>query len=429
MVKWSTFSPKQLKLLTWWIYNPDKNGVIAEGSIRAGKTLIMSLSFITWAMTTFKRQQFAICGKSIGSLNRNVITPLKEVLRNRGYKVIERKTSNLLMVSDKNTTNTFYLFGGKDESSQDLIQGVTLAGVYFDEVALMPRSFVEQALGRCSVEGSKFWFNCNPEGPSHWFYTEHILQAELKDYIVLHFNLEDNPSLSPTIINRYKNMFTGIFYKRFILGEWVFAQGIVYDCFDKEKHTYRDSEKQNILPIQILENDTVNGGLPIYGSDYGVNNPMVFLEGYKVRLSGDRVPHFYIDNEYYYDSKTAYSQKTDEEYTNDFINFKANKNYKFVAIDPSASSLIAAFRKRNLKVVRAENDVLEGIRMVYSLMATGHIHINIDNCPNLINELGTYIWDDKKAELGKEQVVKKKDHALDALRYLVKTTTQNYEVF
>lgn len=432
MIKWETFTNKQLQLLTWWTENsPEKmkNGVIAEGSIRAGKTLLMSLSFVVWAMSSFKKQQFAICGKSIGSLNRNVITPLKEVLRNRGYKVIERKTDNLLMVSNKDTTNIFYLFGGKDESSQDLIQGVTLAGVLFDEVALMPKSFVEQALGRCSVDGSKFWFNCNPEGPQHWFYVEHVLQAEQKGYLRLHFRLEDNPSLTKAIVNRYKSMFTGIFYKRFILGEWTFADGVVYDCFDEEKNTYTNTTRENILPLPILENDSVNGGSALYGSDYGVNNPMVFLEGYKIRKPGDRVPYFYIDNEYCYKSKENYTQKTDEEYAHDFIKLNNNKAYKYVAIDPSASSLIASFRKKNLKVIKADNDVEEGIRMVYALMATGHILINKDNCPNLISELGLYVWDAKRAENGVEKVVKKNDHSLDALRYMIKTTTRNYEVF
>lgn len=429
MFKWSTFTRKQLQLLTWWKRFPQLNGVVAEGSIRSGKTVLMGLSFILWSNQNYDRQQFAICGKTLGSLTRNVIVPLKEILINRGFKVVERRSDAKLIISYKGHTNTYYLFGGRDERSQDLVQGVTLAGVLFDEVALMPRSFVEQALGRCSVEGSKYWFNCNPEGPQHWFYTEHVIKAEEKGYIRLHFILEDNPSLSKDIINRYKSMFTGIFYKRFILGEWAFADGVVYDCFNEDKNCYTEESKGWVLPISILENDPMNGGTPYYGSDYGVNNPMVFLQVYKYRAPGDPIPHFYVDNEYYYNSKVHMTQKSDEEYVTDFFQFNGDTNYKSIIIDPSASSLIVALRKRGGKVMKADNDVEEGIRMVYSLMATGHIHINKTRCPNLVNELGLYVWDKKKSEKGKETVVKANDHALDALRYAIKTTTANYEVF
>lgn len=429
MFKWTPPSKKQLAVLTWWQAFPQLNGIICEGSIRTGKTLTLSFSFICWSMSNYDKQQFALCGKTIGSLRRNLITPLKEVLINRGFKVLERVTDNKLIISFQGKTNTYFLFGGRDERSQDLVQGVTLAGVLFDEVALMPRSFVDQAIGRCSVEGSKFWFNCNPEGPQHWFYTEHVLKAEEKHYLRLHFILDDNPSLSPEIIQRYKNMFSGIFYKRFILGEWAFADGVVYDCYSQDKNGYTDEERDTVLPIYIRENDTANGGAAIYGSDYGVNNPMVFLRGYKLRLPGDPVPHFYIDDEYYYDSKKHMAQKTDEEYVNDFLAFNGDLYFREIVIDPSASSLIASFRKRGVPVRKANNDVEEGIRMVYSLMATGHIHINISRCPNLVSELGLYIWDQNKADRGQEKVVKAHDHALDALRYLIKTTTANYEVF
>lgn len=429
-MKWTKLSNKQMKLLTWWTPNSPYNscnGVIAEGAIRSGKTIVMSLSYVIWSMSSFNKAQFAICGKTVGSLRRNLIGPLKEVLFARGYKVVDRQTENKLIVSKGSTVNTYYLFGGRDERSQDLIQGITLAGVLLDEVALMPRSFVEQALGRCSVTGSKAWFNCNPEGPNHWFYVEHVKQYKERKWLRLHFSLDDNLSLSEEVKERYYNNFTGIFFKRFILGEWAFADGVVYDCFTKEKNTYNNANKAEVLPYQIHENDP-DGGYPYIGSDYGVYNPMVYLEVYKVRKPGDPVPYFYVENEYYWNSRKEMKQKTDEQYVEDLKQFIGDKYYKTVIIDPSASSLIVAANKKGIKVMKANNDVEEGIAMVHSLVNTGHILVNSDNCPNLMNEFGLYVWDEKKGEKGKEQPVKENDHALDALRYVVNTTTMAFEV-
>ena len=430
-MKWNKLSRKQLQLLTWWMPNSpfkNANGVIAEGAIRSGKTTVGSLSYILWSMSTFKNQQFIISGKTIGSLRRNVITPLKDILYARGYSVFERKNDNVLVVSDGKVRNTYFLFGGRDERSQDLVQGITAAGAFLDEVALMPQSFVEQVLARCSVEGSKLWFNCNPEGPSHWFYINHVLKYKEHKYVRIHFNIEDNLSLSEDIVERYKNTFTGIFYERFILGKWAFADGVIYDCYTEAKNTYTEANKKDVLPISILENDIINGGTPFYGCDYGIYNPQVFLEGYKIRKPGDRIPYFYIENEYYYDGRKSMKQKTDGEYVSDFISFVDSKRYKQVIIDPSASSLIAAMRSEGIEVMKAKNDVNDGIRIVYELMASGHILINKDKCPKLISELGLYIWNDKKTDRGIDEPVKQNDHCCDALRYLINTTTNKYEV-
>ena len=159
-------------ILQWWCDDSpyaDKDGIICDGSIRAGKTTAMALSFVMWAMDCFADENFALCGKTINSLRRNVLKQLKNILFSRGYKVIEHRSENYITIIFDDVSNDFYLFGGKDERSQDLIQGITLAGVFFDEVALMPESFVNQATGRCSVEGAKFWFNCNPDSPNHYF--------------------------------------------------------------------------------------------------------------------------------------------------------------------------------------------------------------------------------------------------------------------
>ena len=172
--------------MTWWCeaapYS-DWDGIIADGSVRSGKTISMAPAFIIWAMTRYDEADFALCGKTVGSLRRNVVNTLKQQLISLGYEYEEKRTENLIVITDGNHTNYFYQFGGKDESSQDLIQGMTLAGVLFDEVALMPESFVSQAMARCSVTGSKLWFNCNPKGPSHWFKKDYVDIAKDKSLL------------------------------------------------------------------------------------------------------------------------------------------------------------------------------------------------------------------------------------------------------
>jgi PBSX family phage terminase large subunit len=240
--KFQPFSKKQRMVLNWWTdASPvaDADGIIADGAIRSGKTLCMSLSFVLWAMETFDGQNFAMCGKTVGSFRRNVLFWLKMMLNGRGYKFEDRRSENLLIVTKGNKENFFYIFGGRDERSQDLIQGITLAGVFLDEVALMPESFVNQATGRCSVDGSRMWFNCNPEHPQHWFKAKWIDKADEKRLLYLHFTMDDNLSLSDAVKERYRRMYTGVWFLRFIRGQWVAAEGACYPLFaaDPERFT------------------------------------------------------------------------------------------------------------------------------------------------------------------------------------------------
>lgn len=220
-----------MKVMCWWSAKSadrKKSALICDGAIRSGKTLCMSLSFICWALTCFNDCSFAICGKTIRSVRRNILNDLIPQLKEMGFSVNHKLSESLLEVSGLGRKHRFYIFGGKDEGSGSLIQGMTLAGVLFDEVALMPRSFVEQAMARCSVEGSKLWFNCNPENPQHWFYREWIERCEQRNALYLHFTMDDNPSLSRATKERYRKLFSGTFYKRFVEGKWVAAQGLVY---------------------------------------------------------------------------------------------------------------------------------------------------------------------------------------------------------
>ena len=418
-IKYVAFSKKQLQLLTWWTDESpyhDLNGVIAEGAIRAGKTIIMGLSFILCSMQKSSDINYAICGKTVASTRRNIIEPLIEMLKQRKFKVIDRKTEGKLIVIKNNNKNTYYIFGGKDEGSASLIQGITLGGVLFDEVALMPRSFVEQAMARCSVNGSKYWFNCNPEGPQHWFYVEHILKWKERKYIRIHFCLEDNPSLSKERIDNYKSLYTGIFYKRFILGEWAFANGIVYDMVTDENFYY-NSNRESAVPIKIIENDIK----PYYGVDFGTANPQVYLEVYKYVDYAKKEMCFYVENEYYWNSRKKLMQKTPDEYVSDFNNWC--KEFSYLIIDPSATPLKAAHRKYGHNVINAKNNVEEGIIGLSTLFANKMIKINKDNCPNLCAELGLYRWNEKKLNNGVEEVLKENDHCCDALRYAIMTST------
>lgn len=405
--KFLPFSKKQKQVLTWWLSNSpahNQDGIIAGGAIRSGKTLCMSLSFVMWAMECFDGQNFAMCGKTIGSFRRNVLFWLKLMLRSRGYKVKDHRADNLVVVTRKGKTNYFYIFGGKDERSQDLIQGITLAGVFFDEVALMPESFVNQATGRCSVDGSKFWFNCNPDGPYHWFKINWIDRAEEKKLVYLHFTMEDNLSLTERIKARYRSMYSGVFYKRYILGLWAVAEGIIFDMFDAEKHVVKGlSESVGSRYVSI---------------DYGTQNATVFLLWEK-NLQGKWI----CSKEYYYSGRDESSQKTDSEYADDLEEFTKGIDIERVIVDPAAASFIAELKKRGFRIKKAKNDVLDGIRFVGNMLNLGVLLFSED-CKETIKEFNSYIWDDKALERGEDKPIKQHDHCMDAVRYFAYTVVR-----
>lgn len=410
--KFQPFSKKQRKVLNWWCETSpvkDYEGIIADGAIRSGKTLSMSLSFVLWAMSSFNGQNFAMCGKTIGSFRRNVLFWLKLMLRSRGYKVVDHRADNLVTVAKGDTENNFYIFGGKDERSQDLIQGITLAGVFFDEVALMPESFVNQATGRCSVDGSKYWFNCNPDGPYHWFKTNWIDKQKEKKLLYLHFTMDDNLSLSEKIKARYRSMYTGVFFKRYILGLWCMAEGIVYDMFDSERC---------VKPIKEIAPKLIDGNRYV-SVDYGTQNATVFLLWNK---GVDGI--WYCIREYYYSGRDKGIQKTDAEYADDLNEWLEGTKIRAVIVDPVAASFIAELRKRGYKVLKAKNDVIDGIRLVGTKLNQNLVVIS-DSCINTIKEFASYIWDAKAAERGEDKPVKEHDHAMDAVRYFIYTILSN----
>lgn len=395
------FSEKQLRALTWWCdgsSDREKDAVICDGAVRSGKTMCMGISFIAWAFYRFEDASFALCGKTIRSLRRNMITPLIPVLTELGFFCTEKVSMNILEISNGKQKNRFYLFGGKDESSAALIQGMTLSGVMFDEVALMPRSFVEQALARCSVEGSKFWFNCNPEYPQHWFRQEWILACKRKNALYLHFKMEDNPALSNEMLSRYRQIYTGVFYERFIEGKWVAAQGAVYPFMSKDG-------MYCAVPRGTCEEYAVS-------CDYGTVNPASF------GLWGKKQGVWYRVDEYYFDSRREGYQKTDEEHYKALCKLTGEKEITGVTVDPSAASFIETIRRHGrFHVIPARNSVLDGVRKTAAALKEGQIRI-CKNCSDSIREFGLYRW---AQGAGGDMPVKENDHAMDDIRYFVTT--------
>lgn len=386
-------SSKQRQILAFPYTRYD--ALICDGAIRSGKTSFMTVAFVDDAMHRYNHQRFGICGKTVDSTVKNIIVPYRGLTyAQKRYRMKWSAKDKVLEVRRGAVVNYFEVFGGKDESSYMLIQGRTLAGVLFDEVALQPRSFVEQALGRCSVAGSKYWFNCNPDAPTHWFKLEWIEKLAEKNAYHIHFLLDDNPALDERIRNRYKSMFTGIFYRRYVLGEWCLAEGLIYE-FGEDNITDEEPD-----------------GAEYYISvDYGTLN--AFSAGLWA-VNGAKAVRV---KEFYYSGRKENKQLTDEEYCDKIETLADGYNIRKIVVDPSAASFITALRKRGFTVLHAKNDVLDGIRKTAVLLKNGSIMIH-RGCVDAIREFGLYRWDEKATE---DTVIKDNDHAMDDIRYFCNT--------
>ena len=398
------FSKKQMKLLSWWCpQSPYQrfDGVICDGAVRSGKTLCMALSFFSWSMASFQNQNFAICGKTISAAQRNVILPIKPILKDIGFEVREKVSKNYIEVFYQGRMNRYYLFSGMDAGKASLIQGMTLAGIFFDEVALQERSFVEQAAARCSVEGSRYWFNCNPEHPQHWFYTDWICKRKEKNLCYFHFLMGDNPSLSKRMRKRYESLYSGDFYRRFIRGEWVSPRGLVYPMFSAQNH--------------VLDAPPPCSRF-IVSCDYGTVNPC------SMGLWGQSNGIWYRIKEYYHDSRKEGFCKTDEEHYAQLEKLCQGFSVEKVIVDPSAASFIECIKRhRKFKVVPADNQVVKGIGRVSSLLQSGKLKF-CSCCRDSIREFGLYRWNEK---VGRDQPMKENDHAMDDIRYFVMEVCTN----
>ena len=400
-------SEKQRTLMKWCHVSSLCNkydAIICDGAVRSGKTVVMITSYILWAMKNFSNANFAICGKTVQSAERNIITPLHDIIDITYYfRLSYKRSQHMLTVESKDRRNYFYIFGGRDESSASLIQGLTLSGILLDEVALMPQSFVEQAIARTlSIPQAKLWFNRNPENPNHYFYKEWILKANEKRALHLHFLMHDNPILTPEAIAKAESRYSGVFYDRFIKGMWVMAEGLVYP---------EQAQGEGIVP-------TVDRNYIAYyvSVDYGTLNP--FSAGLWGKCDGV----WYRIKDYYYNGREKAKLKTDEEYYQSLCRFIGDRPLNAVIIDPSAASFIECIRRHGrYTVIKAKNDVISGIRRTAQAFKAGSIKIN-DCCCNTINEFSLYRWDEKSKE---DKPIKENDHAMDDIRYFVNTITTN----
>ncbi len=253
-------------------------------------------------------------------------------------------------------------------------------------------------MARCSVQGSRFWFNCNPEHPEHWFYTEWIKNAERKNALHLHFMMDDNPSLSDKVRRRYERLYSGVFYERFVLGKWVAVYGAVYPFMAREDmYCKKPDGKFDRYVISC---------------DYGTVNPT------SAGLWGRQDGVWYRLDEYYFDSRKEGFQRTDEEHYNAICDLAGDKKVSVLVADPSAASFIEVIRRhRRFAVKPANNSVVNGIRRVSQALKDGSIKI-CENCRAARREFSLYKWDSARRE---DAPVKENDHAMDDIRYFVTT--------
>lgn len=402
--KFTPLSKKQLQVLFWW-ESPkykDKFAIICDGSVRAGKTVIMSISYVRWAMKCFNGQSFILAGKTIGSLRRNVVRVLKQMLASEGYLVNDNNSENVITIAKGGKINYFFLFGGKDEASQDLVQGMTAAGAFFDEVALMPESFVAQATARLSVEGAKAWFNCNPESPYHWFKVQWIDKLSNKNALQIHFLMEDNPSLSSNTIKRYKTMYSGVFYERYILGLWSVADGVVYDNFNRETMVVDDSEVPQHFDKYIA------------GVDWGYQH------------QGSIVVFGLTNDDKWYLLEEHTEQYKEIDYWTDIAHELQKKYGKMMPFycDTATPAYIDHFYHAGINAKYAWKSVIPGIEQVSIQINTGKFFVKKSAPVEFLNEIYNYQWDDKN----EDAVIKEKDHVMDAMRYCIATYLHEQEM-
>ena len=394
-------SPKQKLVLKWAHLTKFKNrkAIICDGSVRSGKTVSMILGFVHWAMRFFDGKNFGICGKTISSTERNIILPLLNMPDITDYYSLQyiRGENKRIIIRSGSHTNTFFIFGGKDESSYTLVQGITLSGVLFDEVALMPKSFVDQVVARTLSEPeARYWFNCNPESAEHWFYKEWICNTRQKKALHLHFTMQDNPILSPEQIADAERLYTGVFYNRYIKGLWCVAEGLIYPMFDKAVHVKSLPHPQGEWYVSV---------------DYGT------LNAFSAGLWCYDGTTAYRVAEYYYSGREQKRQRTNTQYLQSIQQLTAGKSISAVIVDPSAASFIAELRQAGFLVRKGKNDVVEGIRRTAAALEQGKLLFSPD-CKNSFREFALYRWDESSSQ---DRPIKENDHAMDDIRYFVST--------
>lgn len=366
---------------------------IFEGSVRAGKSFIAMVRWLEFIRSGPKGPLVA-CGRTDATIKRNIVDPMFELVGPSGLRYFPGKRE--LQIYGR----TIMLIGANDDRAEAKIRGSEIVGAFLDEVTILPEPFVKMLLSRMSIKGAKLFATTNPDSPYHWVKTDLIDRRDEIDCSVFSFRLDDNPSLDPSFKEALKKEYSGLWYKRFIDGQWVVAEGAVYDFFDEEKH--------------VIKFPPHNAREYIIGVDYGTTNPTVFsLIGY----NPTSYPNIWLEEEYYYDSKEHNRQKSDYEYAEDFKKFVGDRYISAIYIDPSAASFKQElYRNGVTNICDAENDVLSGLRFQANLLMSGTYKICC-NCTRTIREYGSYVWDARATKVGKDAPLKVADHTKDAERY------------
>ena len=407
-MRFDTISPKQAEIFKFMVEPQD--ALICDGAVRSGKTIMMTIAFIEWAMAKFDGMSFGICGKTVRSAERNIIAPLMGIgSARKKYAVKYSRSISLMTVTKGDRTNHFYVFGGKDESSYMLIQGITLAGVLFDEVALMPRTFVDQAIARTlSIDNAKLWFNCNPENPNHWFYKEWVSKPGEHNAKHIHFLMDDNPSLTAKALGKAKASFTGVFYDRYVRGLWVAAEGVIYRQFADNPERYIIDTPPQIAFANI-------------GVDFGGNNSAhaFTCTGLLPNMRGVVT----LDE---YHSKEALDPA---ELENKFVSFvrRQLEHYNVVEIyaDSAEQVLIRGFRNALARAgigvpVRnaIKGAIVDRIRLFTSLIGADRYKV-MRNCKKTVDALSGALWNAKKLNDERLDDGTTNIDSLDAMEYSV----------
>lgn len=347
-------------------------------------------------------------GRTVATLQRNVLNDLFDIVGPKNYKWINKQQGELEVFGRR-----IYCIGANNEDAEKKIRGATIAGVYGDEINLYPESVWNQLLARMSIEGALLFGNCNPESKYHWFYKRVIANDKIDNIKLWHFTMDDNLNLNEEYKTSLKQMYTGVFYRRLILGEWCAADGLIYDMFDTEKHAGRP------------KNGLADAVRFFVGCDYGTSSVMSWS---LITLMRDGT--YYKVKEYYYDAVEHKRQKSDYEFGNDFDawlletpEIRQKGGLWAIYIDPSASSWKQELANRGHRVTDADNSVINGIRTVGSLLS--RLRYLIDpGCTNTIDEYGSYVWDPVRQAKGVDAPFKQHDHACDSDRYAIHTFEQ-----
>lgn len=416
-------SPKQQKILAFPYSKYD--ALICDGAVRSGKTSIMMWAFVRWAMENFNGQRFGVCGRTVDSCTKNIIVPFTAMsLAKERYIIHWRRGDKVMEVRRGAVTNYFEVFGGKDEASYTLIQGRTLAGVLLDEVVLMPRSFVEQALARCSVDGARLWFSCNPGSPHHWFYQEWIKRSRERNALYLHFEMTDNPGLSKRTLERYENMYAGIFYDRYVRGLWVAAEGIVYKDFanDTEKYLIGD-------PLEWAKQNGTSFSIISIGVDFGGTKSATKFQATGitkdfrvVALEEEYIKNEEIDPNALNRRFATFCQLITSKYGYSQTRADSAETVLIRGLDHTAQKMHLGTQVKNAMKLQ----ITDRIRLVVLLMKQGRFKVS-RNCPHLIDAMQTAIYDPDKFEDERLDDGTSDIDSLDAFEYSIEPYYKDLE--